>query len=155
MRKLVILALLLFAGAAVAQDMPLSQVLIDGEGWKEVKQLWVSRELVGPLVADQKGNLWISVSGGTFQLPTKGETGDILKCAEQAACVDAHSRLYTRQVGGTTLSRWGREKFDPLELPKHTGDVAYSPAGKLYYVDRETKAVMLHGRKEPVAEKIG
>jgi gluconolactonase len=154
MRKLVILAWLLFAGAMAAQDMPLSQVLIDGEGWKEVKQL--SDEKLGPIAADPKGNLFVSVSGGVLQLDTKGETEAIVKCAHQAACVDGQGRLYTRVAGGSTLSRWDSDdKFDPIKLPKQTSDVAYSPAGKLYYVDRETKAVMLHGRKEPVAEKIG
>jgi gluconolactonase len=150
MRKIVILAWLLFAVAAVGQDMPLSQVLMDGEGWKEVK---VDRDKpVGLLVADHKGHLWVSGSGGTVQLNTKGETERIIKCAHQAACVDGKGRVYTRMEGGSTLRA---DNIDSIELPKQTGDVAYSPAGKLYYVDHETKAVMLHGRKEPVAEKIG
>jgi hypothetical protein len=32
------LGLLLFAPAAAAQDMPLSQILIDGEGWKRIEK---------------------------------------------------------------------------------------------------------------------
>jgi enterochelin esterase family protein len=151
MRRVALLAWLLFAGAALGQDMPLSQVLIDGEGWKEVK---VGRELVGPLAADHKGNLFFSESGGTNRLDTEGKTEVIVKCAHHAACVDGKGRLYTRVENGRAVYLHG-DNHDPIELPKQTGDIAYSPAGKLYYVDRETKAVMLHGRKEPVAEKTG
>ena len=67
MRKLLALALLVwFAPVAKSQDMPLSQILIDGEGWKKVKQP-APPPVSAPVVAKSHDGhttfRWIAASG--------------------------------------------------------------------------------------------
>lgn len=56
-RAVLTAAVLLFlAPAAVAQDMPLSQILIDGEGWKKVEKPATTAYLVAALTHSPDGS---------------------------------------------------------------------------------------------------
>src|SRR5207248_9119733 len=62
MRRFATAALLLLtATPAFAQDMPLSQVLIDGEGWRLVAEGFTG---LRGLAVDGQGNVFVSDPGG-------------------------------------------------------------------------------------------
>jgi gluconolactonase len=64
-------AFLLAAGPAAAQDMPLTQVLLPGEGWHAVEGDWQS---VAALAADREGNVYLADPKGKqiVRLPAAG-----------------------------------------------------------------------------------
>jgi hypothetical protein len=70
MRSLIAVALVLAASApAFAQDMPLSQILIDGEGWKKVDV--PGPKPPAPIIPTHHGTL--SPDGGTLFIAVTGE----------------------------------------------------------------------------------
>jgi gluconolactonase len=164
MRKLVVLALLLFAGAAIAQDMPLSQVLIDGEGWHEFKGKLPETMPVG-LTSDGKGNLFASLAGsirsaGIFKVEPGGKVDATpagnTKTNYECLCFDREGRLHAASGFGTQIVRFDEKGQGKRLDPEIDGSVvAVSPAGKVYYVDPKKHAVFLSGKKEPVAGDVG
>lgn len=79
MRLCSLLTAILFVASAAAQDMPLSQILIEGESWKPVATGYQS---VRHLYADGAGGLWIEAvdrDGRTVfdQLGADGKTSSV------------------------------------------------------------------------------
>jgi gluconolactonase len=89
---------LLFASPAVTQDMPLSQVLIDGEGWKTVAEGY---DAVSSLAADRDGNIYIADLPGRrlHRLDGQGQAKPFgnLKDGVSGLCVAADGRIYACQ----------------------------------------------------------
>jgi enterochelin esterase family protein len=155
MRRLVFLLWLLPAGAAAGQDMPLSQVLIDGEGWKEVRLPDVKPSA---LAADGKGRLILVDSGDRLVRWADGKTTTYGKRPSAVAglCFGKDGGLYTSVPKQKAIVFQGQtggpgSLFDEAVAR----DVAVSPAGKVYFIDPVKKAVFLLGRKDPVATEIG
>src|SRR5262245_40846707 len=61
MKRLAVLAVLAAATPAAAQDMPLTQILIPGEGWKPVPGL---PGLVTDLAGDGRGGVYVVAVNG-------------------------------------------------------------------------------------------
>lgn len=70
-------ALLLLAPAASAQDMPLSQILIDGEGWKKAGRIYAAPPL-GIQVFDPTGRLCGVITAPPGRVELLGFEGDRL-----------------------------------------------------------------------------
>src|SRR4051794_323104 len=86
MRKIVILTWLLFAAAAApAQDMPLSQVLMDGQDWKEAK---LPKGTPEALAGAANGELFVAFSGAYAQLLVVGKGGGAVELARPSSRVN-------------------------------------------------------------------
>lgn len=158
MRKLVLLAWLLSAGAAVGQDVPLSQVLIDGEEWKEVK---LPRGTPEALAGAAGGQLFVAFAGESAQLLSLGKGGEVTEVTKPSSRInslafDAKGELYTSLPREPHVSaRDLRQRQTRLVARAEARGIAVSPAGKVYYVDAKKKAVFLVGKEQPVAEDVG
>src|SRR6478609_905522 len=155
MRKLVLLTWLLTAGAASAQDMPLSQVLVEGETWKEVTLPDAKPSL---LAGDAKGGLVIVHSGDRL---LRWADGKVMPHGKRPApiaglCIGKDGGLYT-SVPKQKAIVFQPEKGSPGSLFEEAvaRDVAVSTAGKVYFIDPVNKAVHLLGRTKPVATDLG
>jgi sugar lactone lactonase YvrE len=89
---------LLIASPTLAQDMPLSQVLIDGEGWKVVASGY---DTVTSLAADRSGNVYIADPTGR-RLHRLGADGQVkpfgnLKDGVSGLCVAPDGRIFACQ----------------------------------------------------------
>src|SRR5262245_49263311 len=58
MKRASLLVLIVLAGWAPAQDMPLTQIIPAGEGWRPYSQTELSH--IGGLTADAKGQVYVS-----------------------------------------------------------------------------------------------
>lgn len=166
MRRIVVIISLVLAATASGQDMPLSQVLIDGEGWKEVKLLLIPKPtalaVAGDgelLIAEQssssiwsvmsklglaRGKPWtVQSSPGAF---VSGRDNNLFVCHSASGEIVEYPG-----PGGFTKSR----KLGGLSKDANPTDIAVSPTGKVYFIDSKKKAVFFVSRKEPVATDIG
>jgi hypothetical protein len=77
MRKWLWLAAFLAGRPAVAQDMPLTQVLLPGEGWHAVEGKWRS---VAALAADRGGDVYLVDTKGKqiLRLPAGGGKAKVI-----------------------------------------------------------------------------
>lgn len=127
------LALLLTAAPAFAQDMPLTQVLIDGEGWKRVAEGYQS---VSSLAADREGNVFIA------DLPSKrinrlDKDGNArphvnLKDGLTGLCVAPDGRLFGCQPTRRRIVAFGTQGDTPIIDNIDATNLAVASNGDVY-----------------------
>lgn len=137
----ILLALPLIASA---QDMPLSQVLIDGEGWEVVTE---GHEFTDGLSTDAEGNLYFSdVKGGdaVYKVDLEGKTTKFIENAPGISGLQwgADGRLYAcvaREQRVVVFSKDGQE----TELVKDVrpNDLVVTHDGNLYFTMTPTKEI--------------
>jgi sugar lactone lactonase YvrE len=108
------LAFLIPCGTTHAQDMPLSQILIDGEAWQPVDGKF---KTITSLAGDRAGNLFIadSEAGTIYRWAAGGMRAEVfafklpgvcgLACSPEGklfACDPASNHVISVEVGGTT-----------------------------------------------------
>ncbi len=136
-------AAFLLAGQAAAQDMPLTQVLLPGEGWQAVEGDWQS---VGGLAADREGNVYIvdpngkqvrrlPAGGGKAETAYKGEVG-------RGLGIGPGGVPFLYQPDEKRLVALGPEKKVLAEVPP-VQDVAVTREGNCYVTVPSEKAVYL------------
>ena len=130
-RALVALALVLGASApALAQDMPLSQILIDGEGWKKVDK---------PAVKPQSKSVLhttLSVDGGTAFLGGPNQQfllagpldGDTVNLARTAPYAPLRPRRGEKTIDVTGL---GADRDGRIYAATSLGVQVFDPTGRL------------------------
>jgi gluconolactonase len=127
MMRCTLVAVLFLAATALAQDMPLSQVLIPGEGWRAVEP----KLTVACITTDGEGNLLLGTKGGEIVRLTNKGPHEIAKARRLTAM--AWSRdgdLLT--VEDDTLYRRAMGK-PAKKLADGVAQVAVSPKGEVYY----------------------
>jgi sugar lactone lactonase YvrE len=150
----VVLAL---AGPAAAQDIPLSQVLVPGEGWHAVGAEF---KAVRGLAADREGNVYVADPEASH-LTRLGADGEARPFGE--GLVGAHglawgpdNRLYVCQPGRrhiVAVTADGKESLAAKDLP--AADVVLTRTGALYCTVPDERAVYLvsaDGKERRVAE---
>ena len=158
MRVWTIGLLLVLATAARGQDMPLSQILIPGETWHEVK-LPTGKPAV--LAADGKGRVYLA-DGDRGPILRREVDGKVTTFARPSAPVRGLSftgdnRLCATMPEGNRIVAYD-EKGRELVLGSLTvgrgRDLAVSPSGEVFYIDPKRKAVFRFGDEKPVAEGL-
>jgi sugar lactone lactonase YvrE len=158
MRRMVCVGLVLaLSGPAVGQDIPLSQVLIPGEGWHAVGQEF---KAVGGLAADREGNVYVAdpEASGLTRIRSDGQArpfgGDLSGAHGIAWGPD--DRLYVCQPGRrrvVALDADGKEHAVAGDLAAE--DVVLTRAGALYCTVTDERAIYLvstDGKKRRVAQ---
>src|SRR5947199_7280699 len=102
---------LLLAAPAAAQDMPLSQVLIPGEGWKRVAKGF---EKPSALAADRAGHVYVADK----------EKKEIVRVDK-----DGGSSLFAKTGHGVTGMAFGPDGRLYTCQPKAERIMAYTPKG--------------------------
>jgi len=130
-RALVALALVLGASApAFAQDMPLSQILIDGEGWMKVDKAGVkpqSKSALHATVSADGGTAFVGGPDQQFLLagPLDGKTANLARTAPYAPLRTRRSEKGI-DVTGLTTDRDGR-----IYAATDIGVQVFDPTGRL------------------------
>jgi hypothetical protein len=144
MNRLAVLALLAASTAAPAQDMPLTQVLLPGEGWKPVAGL---PGLVTDLAGDGRGNVYVVAVNGR-EVHRIGPDGKATPFARRGfddvfvglsavpggplyALLDAKAAKGGREVSLVTLDADGETSREVKGLKECTG-LAATPGGYVY-----------------------
>ncbi len=146
--------------AAVAQDMPLTQVLLPGEGWELVSE--GHRFTEGPAV-DAEGRVYfVDVPASTIhRVEADGKVTTVVSGTERTSGLmfGPDGRLYGCQNGGKKVVSWAVEGdgFGPpkvhAELPS-CNDLAVLSDGSIYVTDPKEQQVWLvrpNGEKAVVA----
>ncbi len=152
---------LLLAAAAVggAQDMPLSQVLKDGETWRQVGKdldhLW-------GLASDRDGNVYVTDPGGSgvTKLTTDGQT---LRLVEQekglaAIATGPDGKVYASQPERKRILVIQGDTATPLGCELAARSLVVTGKGTLYALSGDDKVHLVNladGRSRVVAEKLG
>ncbi len=127
-RKLIALALLAwFAPAARSQDMPLSQILIDGEGWKKVEKPLLRFTSAPVLTHSPNGSTifrWIPASGGYIDARQTGAPESIPYVRYCPVRAGADQKPVA--VTGLTTDREGR-----IYAATEIGVQVFDPTGRL------------------------
>jgi gluconolactonase len=130
MKRYALIGVVVLASAASAQDMPLSQVLIPGEGWLTLNQQARS------LAVDADGDLLVGTQGGEIVALTRSGPKVFAKEATAATmCWSRDGDLLT--VEDKTLFRHAAGK-ERKRLDAGVFEIAVSPKGDIYYVAEET-----------------
>ena len=150
--------LLLTTTKLLAQDMPLSQVLIDGEEWKLVAEGYQFTE--GP-AADREGNVFfVDVPAGKIFRIDAG-TGDVATFADDAGKASGlmfgkDGRLYACQYEGKKVVWYDTEaKMHVLAEDIGTNDLAVDSDGGVYVTDMTANKVWYvspDGKKSTAAD---
>ncbi|QDU96332.1 SMP-30/gluconolactonase/LRE family protein [Lignipirellula cremea] len=145
-----------------AQDMPLSQVLIDGEDWEAVS---TGHLFTDGLTADEDGNLYFTdVKQGTTinQLSPEGELSVYAKNAPSISGLQfgPDGRLYACQVG-----QWGRivafDKQGELHVVAEgvkPNDLVVTRQGDIYFTEtgkQQVTRIAPGGKPEAVDTGVG
>jgi sugar lactone lactonase YvrE len=143
-RTLLLCILSLVAGPLVAQDMPLSQVLIDGKGWRLVADGYQFTE--GP-ATDRDGNVFfVDVPASKiFRIDVK--TGDVTTFAEDTGKASGlmfgrDGKLYACQYEGKKVV-WYEADATMHVLAENIGtnDLAVDATGSVYVTDMTANTV--------------
>jgi gluconolactonase len=130
MRRYALIGVAVLASMASAQDMPLSQVLIPGEGWLALNSS------AGSLAVDAAGDLLVGTKGSEIVALTKSGPKVFAKEAPAVAmCWSRDGDLLT--VEDKTLFRRAAGK-ERKRLDTGVFEAAVSPKGDIYYVAEET-----------------
>ena len=133
MMRTSVVCLFLLAAMVSAQDMPLSQVLIPGEGWRAVDP----KLTVACITADGEGNLLIA--GGKeapIWLLTKGSLKVFAKKASVTRmCWSPKGYLLTLEKDAIYRRNDNGEVKKLLSEAKFPFDIAVSPTGDIYFTD--------------------
>ncbi len=131
------------AGPAAAQDMPLTQVLLPGEGWHAVEG---EHQSVGGLAADRGGDVYLADPKGKqiLRLPAAGGKPEVLYRGEvvRGLAVEPGGLLFACQPEARCLVALGPEKkvlADGLAV----AGAAVTAAGNCYCTVPSEKAVYL------------
>lgn len=152
------LILSLAAGTAAAQDMPLTQVLLDGENWKLVSEGHKFTE--GP-AADAEGNVYF-VDVPTSQIFKIDTSDKVTVFAENAGrpsglSIGPDGKLYACQSETKRVVRYDAPGQPPQIIGEEIGvnDLMADRAGGVYVTDMPAKKVWYipaGGTKRTVAE---
>lgn len=156
-RMTAIWLMLLSAPAALAQDMPLSQVLVEGEGWEVVSSGHQFTE--GP-AADARGNVYFTDVRGS-RIHRVGVDGTVSLFAEDTQRTNglmfgADGRLYGCRGGDRSIVAYGED--GSAEIIVHgvdCNDLAVTGSGAIYFTDPPGRRVWYvdpDGVKRVVAE---
>lgn len=129
---------------AFSQDMPLSQVLIDGEGWEPVAEGF---NFTDGLCTDQEGNLYFSdVKGGTavYKVDLSGKVSEFIKNAPGISGLQwgSDGRLYAcvaREKRVVVFDKNGKETELVNEV--RPNDLVVTHRGDLYFTMTPTKEI--------------
>jgi sugar lactone lactonase YvrE len=159
MHRFMALALALWAAVpAVAQDMPLSQILLPGQGWHTVPAALRS---VRSLAADGKGNVYVADPTGNqvVRVGLDDRASVLVKTSAgiHGLCSSPDGRLHGTQPenGRLVILEDGKETTWVEGLAAH--DLVLTRAGDAYCTVPGEKAVYLierSGKKRRVANKI-
>lgn len=160
MTKLYLPFLLLWsiASPVFAQDMPLSQVLIDGEEWKLVSEGHQFTE--GP-AADRDGNVFFVDVPASKIFRIDAASGKVTLFAENTGkasglMFSANGKLFACQIEAKKVV-WYDEKAEPHEVVDEIGvnDIAVDRDGGVYVTDMGAKKVWFvspDGKKSVAAD---
>ncbi len=137
----------LIAHASFAQDMPLSQVLVDGENWQVVSE---GHRFTDGLAVDKAGNLYFAdVLGGTtiHRITPAGKIADVVVDVPRISGLHlgSNGKLYACQGGD-----FGRILSIELESGTATtlaegfrpNDLVAAPSGDIYFTETPKKRVV-------------
>lgn len=175
MKRCSLIGLFVLASMAPAQDMPLSQVLIPGEGWKAVDVKIDGHPLsVFAVTTDRKGDLLVSGRLGVLRL-TKDGFEKVAKLGPgfvPQICSSPDGSLYAIEVDNKSVNPSLYRLAPATEAKKIVNGaihVAFSPKGDIYYTaedptigiqfvyPRGTIPTSLYrvGRANPLIQNIG
>jgi gluconolactonase len=144
MKRVSIMAFLLLAAPAAAQDMPLSDVLLPGEGWQPVSGPFKS---VRALASDKDGNVYVADHDGkqVLRIDKLGRTSLFTKTrAGVSALAFGKGGLYASEPD---RSRVVLLEVDGTETPFISGHaargLACTRAGDCYFTDADEGTVDL------------
>lgn len=145
MKHLPLLLLVLFFTLSVrAQDMPLSQVLIEGEGWQVVSE---GHGFTDGLCSDAEGNLYFSdVKSGTaiYKVDAAGKVTEFIKDAPGISGLKwgADGRLYACVARGRMVVAFDKAG-NMTELAKEVApnDLVVTHDGNLYFTMTGTQEI--------------
>lgn len=134
MRRLAVCLLgLFFASPAIAQDMPLSQVLIDGEGWKVAAEGY---ETVTSLAADREGNIYIADPSANrlHRLDKEGKVTSFgnLKQGVSGLCVASDGRVFACQPARRRIITLGSQGETAIIDNIDATSLAVTSTGEIY-----------------------
>jgi len=140
---------LLCASLAAAQDMPLSQVLIDGEGWKPFAKGFQS---IDGLAADRLGKVYVSDGKArrVFIVEEGGKSKPLLDTGAVPGGLvfsTADSQVYVSLPAKPGLCSLGQGAIE-AHLPAAARDLAVARNGNVYFTAPDEKAVYLFRPKE-------
>ncbi len=147
---------ILFVGPAVAQDMPLSQVLVDGEDWQLVSEGHKFTE--GP-ATDAKGNVYFTdvPESKIFKINQAGEVSLFAKdtAHTNGLMFGADGRLYGCRNGDKQIVAYRSDgNFDVIASGVSSNDLVVASDGGIYFTDPPNKQVWHvgpNGKKRQVA----
>ncbi|MEX0794817.1 MAG: SMP-30/gluconolactonase/LRE family protein [Pirellulaceae bacterium] len=157
-------ALLLFSALAAplaAQDMPLSDVLIDGEGWEQVAEGYRFTE--GPAV-DSQGNLFFVDVPADLVLKHEVASGETTTFASEVGGTSGlmfgpDGKLYGSQLPSGRIVRFSNSgEVEVIAEAIGGNDLAIAENGDIYTTDPSNQQVWLirpNGEKEVVASGFG
>ncbi len=161
MNRLVIFSLLGWAGGVLAQqDRPLSQVLIDGEGWQMVSD---GHKAADGLCADARGNLYFSdVRGGQaiYKIDLDGAVTDFIKDVAGASGLQwgPDGKLYACLSRGRMVVRFdGHGKMEILAKEVRPNDLVVTCDGNVYFTqtpEGEIRRIDPEGRMTVVSKDV-
>lgn len=146
-----------FAGAASAQDMPLSQVLIDGEDWQLLGEGYTFTE--GP-AADAHGNVYFTDVPASRIYRIDARTQKITLFARYTARTNGlmfgpDGRLYGCRNGEKRIVAYDASgKVHTVAEGVNSNDLVVTSRGEIYFTDpphRQVWYVGPHGKKRVVA----
>jgi gluconolactonase len=153
---------LLLAAPAAAQDMPLSQILLPGEGWELVSKGWKEP---GPLTADRAGNVYVAdrEARKIWRVDGSGRRAVFAPTSAPVSgmCFGPDGLLYACHQEGSsilTYSAKGKEKrlTDDPRLQK-TQDLVVTSKGMIYCTSSQFPAVYLitpEGKVRPTGKAL-
>ncbi|MFO0880769.1 MAG: hypothetical protein U0840_25840 [Gemmataceae bacterium] len=151
-RALLIVALLA-GGAAQAQDMPLSQILLPGEGWRELSRL---ESNPGAILADGQGRLLVAEADRPIVRVIDGD--ELVRAfwtpsgVVRAMCRDREGGILATIPARKRIVRFdGKKELTIEELDAQ--DVALI-GGKLFHTRSAGGAIHLAGQAQSVAQGI-
>ncbi len=158
--KLTLLLLLSWVGGALAQDMPLSQVLIDGEGWQVVID---GHGFTDGLCSDADGNVYFSdVRSGQviYKVDLEGKLSEFIKNAAGISGLQwgADGKLYACVARGHMVVRFDKEgKMEVLAKEVRPNDLVVTHDGNVYFTqtpEKEIRRIDPEGKMTVVSKDV-
>lgn len=162
MKKIIITFLLswICVGGASAQDMPLSQVLIDGEGWQVVSE---GHGFTDGLCSDAEGNLYFSdVRSGQviYKISLDGKVSEFVKDAAGISGLQwgADGKLYACVARGRMVVRYDKGgKMEILAKEVRPNDLVVTHDGNVYFTqtpEKEIRRIDPNGKMTVVSKDV-